>query len=679
MTFDRSRIGVKRSPPRQRYAEDEDLSDDIAEDAWDDRRLTSSRAPADLSERLSKSRRSKSEGGLRSEAGLKSRSAVTKQDGIKSRLGDLGSERKRKLEVSAQPTLAKRSMLSVSSNLKQNIINTVKDNEKRTAGGAALKSETFIEKKSKTGEAINWDSKLSRPRMGMVADMTDSRVSAKNRIRSSKGSSQDVESDIIKRTVPNQKKPVRQQPAQMLRNIVMTEVVEEDVEDFNIVRTVENDFDMEEAAGEGFFEDRVVRTRDKLTELQIKTQNQKRRNIDMDDLENDDGSDLPHWDDKVLIEVANNDRARSPPPVVASSVVVRPKLEAKRTLESKKNKQMREVMDELKDIKVREKKIEYDRQRERELRLKKEEEALKKEKEEIDRRKRVEAEKKKSEAEKKKREDLEQQRRAEEARIDALRKTNEALRLEQEQKKKDLAKKEEEEERKIRDLQRQEELLKLKVKERQKEMLELEKVKELKLKEKEKEIEDKKKIEKENRIKEEIKAIEAQEKQIRDTHKMLQKKKHEKKREKREMRSKERSRKKKKRRYSSEESSSSESEESDSESESSSSDSESETSLSESEDSEYERKQKKKQSQKQSSSSSRKPVKKESSSKKPSKEHSSSSKEVVKRRDEKRPEASKSDSVDKKRPSSSVSTKDSAELRDKLKSYLNRAKSKGPR
>merc|ERR1712156_803969 len=104
-----------------------------------------------------------------------------------------------------------------------------------------------------------------------------------------------------------------------------------------------------------------------------------------------------------------------------------------------------------------------------------------------------------SEAEKKKREDLEQQRRAEEARIDALRKTNEALRLEQEQKKKDLAKKEEEEERKIRDLQRQEELLKLKVKERQKEMLELEKVKELKLKEKEKEIEDKKKIEKEKR------------------------------------------------------------------------------------------------------------------------------------------------------------------------------------
>ena len=63
--------------------------------------------------------------------------------------------------------------------------------------------------------------------------------------------------------MPNQKKPVRQQPAQMLRNIVMTEVVEEDVEDFNIVRTVENDFDMEEAnlAGETAMVHAIVNNR----------------------------------------------------------------------------------------------------------------------------------------------------------------------------------------------------------------------------------------------------------------------------------------------------------------------------------------------------------------------------------------------------------------------------------
>ena len=407
MTFDRSRIGLPDSSlrQRQRYSEDGNLSDDIG----DSRDIRRGQKPTDLSEILRKSR-SKSSDGFRSASDLRSRTSINRPEGIKSRLGDSAGSRKRRLDTGAAgittASLAKRSLsgpsLGIAGSLKKNIIQTVRENEKRV-----LKPETFIEKKTKTGEAINWDSKLSRPRFGMVADMADKRVSAKSRIKSGGGAE---EGDVIKRTVPNVKsdRDLAAKEQRLQRNIVMTEVVEEEFEDFNIVKTVENDYEMEDADAEGFLEGRVIQTRDKFTELQIKKQKQRSEQQQQHhgyvDLENDDGRDLPDWSDRVLIEVAN-ERDSTPPPILVSSSVIaaRPKLEPIRKLdkyETKKSKQLREAADELKIVQEREKKLEARR------RLKEEEEALKKEKEDIERRKRIEEEKKKTEDEKK-RKDIE--------------------------------------------------------------------------------------------------------------------------------------------------------------------------------------------------------------------------------------------------------------------------------
>ena len=686
MTFDRSRIGLPDSSlrQRQRYSEDGNLSDDIA-DSWDTRR---GQKPSDLSEILKKSR-SLSSDGLRRSSDPRTMTTSNKPEGIKSRLGDSAGSRKRRLDTGAAgittASLAKRSLsgpsLGIAGSLKKNIIQTVRENEKRV-----IKPETFIERKTKTGEAIDWDSKLSRPRFGMVADMADKRVSAKSRIKSAGGGE---EADVIKRTVPNVKsdRDLAAKGPRLQRNIVMTEVVEEDFEDFNIVKTVENDYEMEDADEEGFLEGRVIQTRDKFTELQIKKQKQRSEQQQQHqkgyvDLENDDGRDLPDWSDRVLIEV-DNERDRTPPPILVSSSVIaaRPKIDPIRKLdkyETKKSKQLREAADELKIVQEREKKLEARR------RLKEEEEALKKEKEDIERRKRIEEEKKKTEDEKK-RKDIERKKQ-EEAKLEAVRIKNERLKLEQELKKREDTLKIEEEEKKIKELQRQEEALKMKVQEKQKEVekekQELEKVKQAKKREQEEEImtAQRKKMENDGRIKKEIKAIEEQEKQIRDRQKQLQKKKQEKKREMRR-----RSKKKKSRRYSSDESSSSDSDVSDSESDSSSSESESETSLSESEDSEYERKQRKRHSSKHSKS--RNKTSKKPPAKKNLKEESLPSREVNRPRETReiretrRPEPSKSDTRDRKRPGGGGggSGKDGTELRDKLKNYLSRAKSVGPK
>merc|ERR1711934_1054309 len=134
----------------------------------------------------------------------------------------------------------------------------------------------------------------------------------------------------------------------------MTEVVEEEFEDFNIVKTVENDYEMEDADEEGFLEGRVIQTRDKFTEIQIRKQKQRSEQQQQQqrgyvDLENDDGRDLPEWSDEMVIEVAN-ERDSTPPPILVSSSVIaaRPKIEPKRKLdkfESKKTKQLREAED----------------------------------------------------------------------------------------------------------------------------------------------------------------------------------------------------------------------------------------------------------------------------------------------------------------------------------------------
>ena len=199
--FDKSRIGglvssSSRSRSCSRYAEDEDLSDDISDDtSWDHKRSnrSDSAKPRDLSEILKKSRGVKSDSVMRSKSiGLKSRSSaaavISKPDGIKSRLGLMSSSEKTRLMGirSSNPSLLKRSSSVTNNLLKQNIIKAVQENVKKgSGGGAVIKPETFIEKKNPTGEAIDWDSRLSRPRMGMVADMADTRVSAKTRIKES--------------------------------------------------------------------------------------------------------------------------------------------------------------------------------------------------------------------------------------------------------------------------------------------------------------------------------------------------------------------------------------------------------------------------------------------------------------------------------------------------------------
>merc|ERR1711915_127882 len=155
---------------------------------------------------------------------------------------------------------------------------------------------------------------------------------------------------------------------------------------------------------EGFIDDRIIKTRDRHTESQIRRQSSQKRSSEVD-LEYDDGRDLPEWDDNVQIEVDND--AQQMKSVIASYVKERPKLEAKRSLNTRKSKQMKEVMVELKEIQEKEKEIE--RQRRRELQLKKEEEILKKEQEDLERMRRVEADRKRKEELEKQKEEIDTQ------------------------------------------------------------------------------------------------------------------------------------------------------------------------------------------------------------------------------------------------------------------------------
>ena len=371
-------------------------------------------------------------------------------NGIKSRLGSVvGSggaggpeQRKRKLEPAQDErrisSLAAKKVAPVSRlNIRQSIVKAVRENGRMDGRetSLSLKPETFIEKKSKTGEAMVWDSKLSRPRMGMVADMRDSRVSAKNRLHQS-GDNSKTE-DVIKRVVPNQTtKLAAEEKSGLFRNVVLTEVVEEEEEPTSIRRTVANysDEDMEEEDGGGFFEDRIVKTRDQYSEQKIKQQKRSmtsQQKSSVYDLETDAGMDLPDLGtSKFVIQVRND----SPPPPESSPKAQRPILEAKRSLESKKTKQRREAMLELKEIE----------QREREREVQKRAESRKRREEEEMRSKRRELE-----LERKKLKELELKRLEEERKLEELRLKKEQFSLEQELKKREDMLKVEEEERKI--------------------------------------------------------------------------------------------------------------------------------------------------------------------------------------------------------------------------------------
>ena len=370
--------------------------------------------------------------------------APATNNGIKSRLGNIvtgaggGGERKRKLEPAQAQDERRISSLGAKKvappsrlDIRQSIVKAVRDNDRKDGRetSLSLKHETFIEKKSKTGEAMAWDSKLIRPRMGMVADMRDSRVSAKNRLHQSGENSRTEE--VIKRVVPNQTtKFAAEERSGLFRNVVLTEVVEEEEEP-----TVANydDEEMDEDGG-GFFEDRIVKTRDQYTEHKIKQQKRtmtSQQKSSVYDLETDAGTDLPELGSTRFVIKVRND---SPPPTQSSPKVDRPVLEAKRTLESKKTKQRREAMLELKEIEERER--ERETQKRVESRQRREEEDIRSKRREL-------------ELERKKIRELEAKRLEEERKLEELRLKKEQFTLEQELKKREDMLKVEEEERKI--------------------------------------------------------------------------------------------------------------------------------------------------------------------------------------------------------------------------------------
>eukprot|EP00092_Neocalanus_flemingeri_P082911 GFUD01103989.1.p1 GENE.GFUD01103989.1~~GFUD01103989.1.p1 ORF type:complete len:658 (+),score=276.79 GFUD01103989.1:129-2102(+) len=530
------------------------------------------------------------------------------------------------------------------SNLKQNIRNIVQENEKnkKDSGYPPQKVETFIE--TAKDDALNWETKLKRPRMGMVADMVERRVPAKNRLHSLE------KREIIKRKVSNQKieksnqLSVKEFERKYERNVVMTEVVEEEEEEgfTNIVRTIKfTQDDTEKTAGslEGRLGREVRKTecgrpmskavygRDK------KMKERLGRMVSEDDLENDNGEDLPEWDEKILIQVPQNE--------VAIGL---------------NNERRREVMEEINRIEVTKQRDE-NRQRKEDL-LRKEETR----------------------------------------KIDEMRK-KEKYRLEKELRNKEELKIKEAEMR-IEELRRQEELMKNKMRmvERQKEIeeekRELEKQKQLKETE---HLIKKKKLENDDRVREEIRLVEEKERKLIQDRKSKDRRKAEKLREERRQKDKKKgiskqkyknikTERKSKRRYSTSEDSSSES---DSES-SSSSESDTDSSETDSNDSEYEqqrRKNKSRSSNKDSVTTKKgrlleseknipntKEMKEQGQTKSYNKETAtSSSKGTLKPKEEPRSESKKEERKEEKKQSGEEPKK-AGELTDKLKSYLNRAK-----
>ena len=184
--FDRSRIGLTSassrssslSSKRQKYREDDNLSDDVSDDTRGSSNIRSRIGDpvTDLSQVLRKSRGQSSEGTLKSRqsivsmpvSGIKSRlgasqsevkntvgvkSSLSSSD-MKSRLGvsTLSLERKRKLDVSdadgisTKTLAAKRSLVSMTSHLKQNILKTVQErNDNGTSGNSYCLSSLLLD------------------------------------------------------------------------------------------------------------------------------------------------------------------------------------------------------------------------------------------------------------------------------------------------------------------------------------------------------------------------------------------------------------------------------------------------------------------------------------------------------------------------------------------------------
>ena len=502
------------------------------------------------------------------------------------------------------------------------------NNEKNiTERGSVVTSKERSEEQS-----LGWDKKLNGPRMGMVADRVEKRVSAKHRLHGNE------QREIIKRKVENPTIEIkvhnsiieRSQKMEKSfkddgRNVLMTEIVEEeDGEEFDNIVGIIKTSGIDEVKtvsrfagrlGPSFAEEEWPNIDNKIKKMEEKIQKRRRAN---DDLEHDDGTDLPAWDETVVIKVPKNE------------------------LDIEREKRRRQVIEELQLI-------EAAKQRE-EIRLKKEIRI-----EELKKRERI---------------------------VEGIRR-KEDLRIKQEE-----------------ELRRQEELIQnqMQMIERQKEMEIQKHDLEMMRQRDEKEITLKKIIENEKRVKEEIKIIKEKERRLMKEKKYKECKKAEQlSNEKRKevkgsnylnINSKETERENKSRRRDfSDEDSSSESEESDSDSSSSSS-SESDSYDSDSEDSEYDRKRRKTKSKDSVRISA---TKKESLNEK--ERHANKGKQNIqtreiksnktnpktinssKNKEEQHSKTSKENQREERKPTNDE-TKKTAELKDKLKSYLNRAKSK---
>ena len=603
---DRFRVTIRKSDSEESMEEGELSGEDYRKVCWDDpTRITRMR------------------GDTPAEHGDGDRRVVEKEIGKESivRRFSLGNTTERKRRIGwgdPYDPRAKRSRQF--SNFKETIQEIIQDKGK--ASNKHDSTRTFLEESQ--NQNVGWEKKLKGPRMGMIADMVDKRISAKQRLNG-KG-----KEDVIKRKIVNPKAGNTMEindvgtALKTRENILRTEVVEEcdDDELDNITRTIEisnreirntkNRF--AGRLGPAFDEDASEEIESKLQKMEKKIQ---RRRMSVN-LEHDDGSDLPEWDETVVINVSPNEldleREKRRKQVNKELELIE---------EAKQREEIRRL--KLEDIK-KSKMIEQEKRSKEEMRIKQQEEArrqeelIQKQMQIIERQKEIDKEKRN-------------------------------LEIIKEMKEKEVALKK-----------------RIENEARAKKELEIVKEKERRL-EQEKRYKERKRIEqiREERRKEERQRDERKRKESRNKTKDSEKKK------------------KSKKKDSSDEESSTDSDDSDSDS-SSSSESESDSSDSDSDDSEYERRRRKNRSK--GAGKNFTPKKKSQNERDKESKHikeedhghqrnlnNKDAKGVIpqKHKEDKRGERNNGpDKAENKQPSEEV--KKTTELKDKLKNYLSRAK-----
>jgi len=460
-------------------------------------------------------------------------------------------------------------------------------------------TKTFKVKES----AEPWEKKLAMPRMGMVADLVEKKVSAKERLHGQEGK------EIIRREVINPavkpKEIVRQRKSPPITEII--EVVEEE----------EDEDDIEDESNH------IIRT----------------------------------------VHIAE-DRGSAIVPVSRFAGRLGPRLEEDNV--SVKNLEVQDKLQKMEEKIQKRRKEEDDLEQSKRIDIDKhlKSERLKRVKEELEI---IEAAKIREEIKWKKLEKEEEMRKIEN------------MKLEEELKKKEeLQMKQEEEQKKQEELQKTQMQLIERQKQIEKEKLELERLRDIKEKEN---MLKKKELENEVKVKEELRLIKEQERRLLQEKKYRERRKAQKRREQRRKEEKRRREKKSRRKYSSDEDSTSDSDDSDSDS-TSSSESDTDSSESDSDESEYEQSRKRGKTKlspniSESKKGKRIPVDTERRERKKGgdgmsvKSHKGS--EQSKSREAKQPEG-KGEASREGKQISNKETQKTAELKDKLKSYLSRAK-----